>query len=76
MFSVHWVTHFSKTPLIETEYRFNFYLDDLVTLCLTRLPAIRVKPFDMAADGFLIFNDHHKEVWRCFSASPRLEMRL
>ncbi len=70
MFIVKWVTHLSEIAPIETEDCLDRDLDDHVSSCLKRLPDMRLKPFDIIPDGFLILDDTGHELRRWFG-SPR-----
>jgi hypothetical protein len=72
MFSVRWVTHLGEIVRVETENSSNQDLDELFFACLTRLPAMRMKPFSSVPDGFLIFGAGNSEVRRWFGSPKQI----
>jgi len=70
LFIVKWVTHLSEIAPVETENCTDHVLDELVFSCLKRLPDMRLKPFGITPDGFLILDDTGHELRRWFG-TPR-----
>jgi hypothetical protein len=69
MFEVRWVIHRQETQPVEVENSTLKDLDEVVSSCIARLPAVREKYPWTPPDGFLVFDGAGNEVRRWFGSA-------